>query len=369
MRAVLVLCVCVSVALAQLCAEDDLECKIDGGDAGGDAGGDGRAEQCCRVHGDPHIVTFDGKRYDYMGSCDYILAEDLAGQWLVYGTYKACGDKTKQLSCIVAITVFYQNERVQFLRMYRINYQGEEFTVPLGSTTTIGQIHIENTAMKYIISLGDTGVSIMWDGIATSEICLPAKCRSGVQGMCGNADCNPDNEFAGFLSSSAFGNKWAVGEDCDLEPEDGALPLPRIRPCDFIPYEEKLEYEAKCNMVLDMTVFSNCIYTTGMDRAALLANCMFDMCSGLTLGGGCANRGDQRCEAELGARITEAILGGMSGAEAVAQHKPVALDPACVMGYNMMIQCSALGITIDGSWTTEAGCPNEEERRNTVICP
>ena len=343
----------------------EVEQEGEGGDGGGGDGG-----QCCKVYGDPHIETFDGKRYDYMGSCDYIIAEDLAGQWLIYGTYKACGDKTKQLSCIVGITVFYQNEMVQFLRMYRINYRGEEFSVPLGSTQYIGEMRIENKAMKYYIYLGNTGVRIMWDGITTSETCLPDRCRSGVQGMCGNADCNPDNEFAGFIGSSDFGNKWAIGEDCDLEPEDGALPVPRTRPCDFIPYETKLTYEARCNLILDMTVFSDCIYSARMDRASMFANCMFDMCSGLTIGGGCDNRGDQRCDAEIEAKITEAVLRGMTRSAAEELYvKRVVLDPACLMGYNLMMQCADSGVTIDSDWITEAECPSKEERRNTVICP
>ncbi|KAL5247795.1 hypothetical protein ACHWQZ_G019625 [Mnemiopsis leidyi] len=327
-------------------------------------------EQCCKVWGDPHIITFDGKRYDYMGSCDYIIAEDLAGQWLIYGTYKACGDKTKQLSCIVGITVFYQNEMVQFLRMYRINYRGEEFSVPLGSTQYIGEMRIENKAMKYYIYLGNTGVRIMWDGITTSETCLPDRCRSGVQGMCGNADCNPDNEFAGFIGSSAFGNRWAIGQNCDLEPEDGALPVPRTRPCDFIPYETKLTYEARCNLILDMTVFSDCIYSARMDRASMFANCMFDMCSGLTIGGGCDNRGDQRCDAEIEAKITEAVFGGMSRGEAEQLYLPnKVVDPACMMGYGLVNDCSAWNIFINNDWREMARCPSDDELANIVVCP
>ena len=341
--------------------------KVEVEERGG--GGDGTG-QCCKVYGDPHIITFDGKRYDYMGSCDYVIAEDIAGQWLIYGTYKACGDKTKQLSCIVAITVFFQNEMVQFLRMYRINYRGEEFSVPVETTTSIGEIRIERSDVKYMIYLGDTGVKIMWDGIATSEVCLPDKCSSGVQGMCGNADCNPDNEFAGFTGSSAFGNKWAIGKDCDLEPEDGALPTPRTRPCDYIPYETKLKYEARCNLILDMSVFSDCIYTAKIDRDIMFANCMFDMCSGLTLGGGCANRGDQRCDAEIEAKIAEAILKGMTRAAAEEKYvKKVVLDPACIMGYNLVMQCAEAGVNVDDSWIGMAECPSKEERRNTVICP
>ena len=60
--------------------------------------------QCCKVYGDPHILTFDGKAYDYMGIGTFVIAQHDEGLWMVYGTFEACGDKTKQLSCVTSIT-------------------------------------------------------------------------------------------------------------------------------------------------------------------------------------------------------------------------------------------------------------------------
>ena len=42
----------------------------------------------CQVFGDPHIVTYDNKLYDYMGDCNYVLSMDCDwGEWVVYGEF------------------------------------------------------------------------------------------------------------------------------------------------------------------------------------------------------------------------------------------------------------------------------------------
>ena len=46
-------------------------CQVVGGKAGCVA----ESTAVCRAQGDPHYTTFDGRRYDMMGTCSYTMAE------------------------------------------------------------------------------------------------------------------------------------------------------------------------------------------------------------------------------------------------------------------------------------------------------
>jgi len=344
------------------------------------------SQQCCKVHGDPHVLTFDKYAYDYMGSGTFILAQEAVYQeWMVYGVFKPCGDRSKQLSCIVGISVLCGGETVQFLRMFRMNYQGREYSLQQGTSTRFGNIMVQYSGMKYEISITnklDAGaVKVYWDGITVAQICLPEKCSGGVEGLCANADCDSTNEFnkMGAMnmygswvanSKSEFGNSWVVkGNADDLEPQSGNLPASRTRPCDFVSASLRQEFEARCNLVLEHSYFQDCLSRASFEVSLYRQNCMFDSCAGLLMGAGCSGDRDGQCKDELEGKVLQAIARGMSEAEARRQLIPRPLDPACMTGMALADDCRTEGYYVMKNWVDFVDCPNDNTLLEMRVCP
>lgn len=277
--------------------------------------------------------------------------------------------------------MIYGTHNVQFLRMFRVNYQGNEFMVKAGQSKQIGEMRIENIKFKYKISLGSSGITVWWDGITVAQICAAQKCGGGVEGICGNADCDKSNEFnrRGSLSrsgswrassSSEFANSWVVAGKADkLEPESGNLPVSRTKPCSVVSASQRIAFEGRCDLVLELAQFSSCVSSASFDAELFRMHCMFDSCAGLVMGAGCPGNKDGNCKAELEAKVYEAIAGGMSDAEARAAYMPTPLDPACISGMALAEDCRGQGYSVSRTWVQSVGCPDDDALSTMRVCP
>ena len=73
----------------------------------------------CYAQGDPHYTSFDGKKFDFMGKCQYLFAQDCSENKLftVYTKNLACG--RGGASCTAAVTVILAAYRIHFNRVKR----------------------------------------------------------------------------------------------------------------------------------------------------------------------------------------------------------------------------------------------------------
>ena len=69
----------------------------------------------CQARGDPHYTTFDGRRYDFMGRCEYVLAKDSVNNTFeVRQTNEPCGNGDP--SCTKSLTVIFPSVTIQLFR-------------------------------------------------------------------------------------------------------------------------------------------------------------------------------------------------------------------------------------------------------------
>lgn len=82
------------------------------------------------ANGDPHYLTFDKKRYDFMGKCEYVYAKDCGKDhaFSVLQQNEPCGRGT--VSCTKSIRILFQGIEIIFQRRGVVYVDGVHVNLP-----------------------------------------------------------------------------------------------------------------------------------------------------------------------------------------------------------------------------------------------
>uniref|UniRef100_A0A3B5KT40 VWFD domain-containing protein n=1 Tax=Xiphophorus couchianus TaxID=32473 RepID=A0A3B5KT40_9TELE len=156
---------------------------------GGEFGCHPNPHGTCSASGDPHYLTFDGKAYDFQGTCRYVLA--------------AVCNNTVDLH---QFSVKAKNEP-----WFGLPVNGITRKLPIGFN---GSLSVYGSGSQTVVK-AKFGLNVMYDERSTVSISVPPSYRGNMCGLCGNFNGNPNDDFhtpsgASSNSADAFGAAWKV---------------------------------------------------------------------------------------------------------------------------------------------------------------
>lgn len=244
-------------------------------------------EGVCTVFGDPHYKTFDGRVFNFQGSCKYLLAQDCAGAGRAVPpgkknnstfSVRITNDARDSLafSWTRTITVRVAGVKVSLMQRMRVKIDGKKVTLPY---LKFGALSVMKDGYRVILRTNE-GIKLLWDGVSFLEMTVPAKFRDRMCGLCGNFNGDPADDFFGrtghimFKDGQHFGDAWRVGglRACSV--------LPRDMPHSYTPqctqsWAAKIQTDRFCN-ALHSSLFESC--NAKVDPGYYTEACQIDMC-------------------------------------------------------------------------------------------
>ncbi|XDV31973.1 hypothetical protein PO909_002888 [Leuciscus waleckii] len=240
----------------------------------------------CEAVGDPHYVSFDGKRFDFQGTCTYVLSQSCGLEQTSLTPFSIQVENERwwpnsivAVTKLVALTV-YGSTLVVRQNEPRILVNGVLTDVPYSSNSLNGSlVKVYFDGSNYIIETG-FGLQVTYDRVYKVTVTVPGNYRGKTCGLCGNFDRVPSNDFRlpdGNITQdvNVFGRAWKVdvpGAVCGDGCESGTCVDcdPRLKAI-----YEKHPY---CGVLVDPNgPFAACHAV--LNPSAYLNDCVFDTCA------------------------------------------------------------------------------------------
>ncbi|XP_051017994.1 IgGFc-binding protein-like [Acomys russatus] len=234
----------------------------------------------CRAHGDPHYTTFDGRRYDMMGTCTYTMIElHSSRESLLAFKVEAKNEhrSTRKVSYVRLVTVYAYNHTVSLaygeVGLSRINYQYSSLPASLSD----GRLRVYQSGMQGVVEL-DFGLVVTYDWDRQLMLRLPKRFQDQVSGLCGNYNGDPADDFLtpdGKQASDSlnFTKSWKVDDD-DILCDDGCY---GNCPSCTASQGQLFQKDLFCGMLtLPTGPFADC--HKFLDPKPFMEDCVYDMC-------------------------------------------------------------------------------------------
>ncbi|XP_023988423.1 IgGFc-binding protein [Physeter macrocephalus] len=240
----------------------------------------------CQASGDPHYTTFDGRHFDFMGTCVYTLARTCGtqpglAQFAILQENMAWGNGKVSVTRVITVQVANFTLRLE-QKQWQVTVNGVDQRLPV--VLAEGRVRASQHGSDVVIET-DFGLRVAYDLVNNVRVTIPGNYYQQLCGLCGNYNGDPKDDFqkpdgsqAG--SSNEFGSSWeeAVpgcprpptckpGGSCDTELEC----KPEL--------QEKYEQQQFCGLLTSPTGPLAACHKL-VDPQSPLKDCVFDLCVG-----------------------------------------------------------------------------------------
>ncbi|XP_063168375.1 IgGFc-binding protein-like [Candoia aspera] len=232
----------------------------------------------CTASGDPHYLTFDGTKYDFMGSCVYQMVgvcskNPALTPFSVTVENDNRGNRAVSFTKTVTLEVYNLTISLSKSAQNRIKVNGVLLDLPFSHEN---KLSVYRSGVHGFIKT-DFDMRVSFDWYSYARVILPSMYANSVCGLCGNANQNPHDDFHMQDGSQTrdiiqFANNWKVK---NVPGCAGGC----IENCLKCSEAEKQTYQAEryCGILTKSNgPFVQCHST--VNPAGFFEDCVFDTC-------------------------------------------------------------------------------------------
>uniref|UniRef100_A0A8D0TB94 Zonadhesin n=1 Tax=Sus scrofa TaxID=9823 RepID=A0A8D0TB94_PIG len=231
----------------------------------------------CSVYGDPHYLTFDGRRFNFMGKCTYILAQPCGN--LTEHFFRVLVKKEERgqegVSCLSKVYVTLPESTVTLLKGRHTLVGGQRVTLPAIPSRGV----FLAPSGRFVELQTAFGLRVRWDGDQQLFVSVPSTFSGKLCGLCGDYDGDSSNDNQKPDGSPAkdekeLGSSWQTSEDADQQCEENQVSPPS---CNTALQNTMSGPEFCGQLVAPHGVFEACL--PHLRASSFFKSCTFDMCN------------------------------------------------------------------------------------------
>uniref|UniRef100_K7FN87 VWFD domain-containing protein n=1 Tax=Pelodiscus sinensis TaxID=13735 RepID=K7FN87_PELSI len=239
------------------------------------------SQAMCWAGGYLHYHTFDGRVYNFHGTCNYTVAKICRGDSITpffHVTAKSESWGNTQVSYIVSVTIQVDRVTITAARAEAgfVWVNNTRAHLPISLNNGVLRLYQSGTSLVLRTSFK---LSVAYDWNNHLRVTVPRDFSNSLCGLCGNYNGDPTDDFQtpdGDLAPSvaALGRSWAVEDE---EQHCWHDCIGGCKPC-AASIARKYKEEDSCGLITKVSdgPFSQC--HAKVDPTAYLDNCVYDLC-------------------------------------------------------------------------------------------